>query len=320
MALSREFLLNLYNTVLTIRTFESECIPLYKQGFIKGYFHPYFGEEAVAAGICAALNPQDYITSTHRGHGHSIARGADLGKMAAELMGKETGYCMGLGGSMHIADITAGNLGANGIVGGGISIGVGAALGARIRGENRVCAIFFSDGASNNGVFPEALNIAAVYSLPVIFVCENNHYAVSTPVEKSCRSRDLISIAKGYSVDCCIADGNDATAVYEAGTAAADMCRNGKGPFMIEAKTYRYGGHHVNDAGAYMPKERLEQFKLRDPVDIAKSNAVNIGKATEAETSAIEITVKNRVSKAIEYAMAGKEMAVDKFIKLIESY
>jgi pyruvate dehydrogenase E1 component alpha subunit len=240
--------------------------------------------------------------------------------MAAELMEKETGYCLGLGGSMHIADISAGNLGANGIVGGGIAMGVGAALGAKIRGENRVCAIFFSDGASNNGIFPESLNLAAVWDLPVIFVCENNHWAVSTPVEKSCRSSDLGSIGRGYSVESMIVDGNDALVVSEAALDAASKCRSGNGPIMIEAKTYRYGGHHVNDSGAYMPGERLDHFKSRDPIAIGKSNAIIRGGACENEIAEINDSVRDEVAKAIAFAKGSREMPVEDFLKLIESY
>ena len=226
---SKEFLLKLYEQMLAIRIFETECVKLYRQGLIRGYFHPYLGEEAIAAGVCAALEPKDYIVSTHRGHGHCIARGADVKRMVAELLGKETGYCLGMGGSMHIADVSTGNLGANGIVGGGIALGVGAGLGAKIRGEDRVVAIFFSDGASNNGVFAESLNLAAAWDAPVVFVLENNHYAVCTPVEKSCRADDLYKIGKGFSVDSLKVDGNDVLKVYEAMQGAVKKCRAGKG-------------------------------------------------------------------------------------------
>jgi pyruvate dehydrogenase E1 component alpha subunit len=317
---SKEFLLDLYRTLYAIRVFESECVGLYRQGLIQGYFHPYLGEEAIAAGVCRALDKNDYIVSTHRGHGHSIARGAELRRMAAELMGRETGYCLGLGGSMHIADVEAGNLGANGIVGGGIAIGVGAALGAKIRKENRVSAIFFSDGASNNGIFPESLNLAAVLNLPVIFVCENNHYAVSTPVEKSCRSSDLYRIGQGYSIDSMAVDGNDVLAVFDAAQDAVAKCRAGKGPIMLEAKTYRYGGHHVNDPGAYMPKERLEYFKSRDPVAIGKDFAIYTGKASGIEIAEINADVEKKVGEAIAFAKQSPDMPIERFLRLIESY
>ncbi len=166
---SRQFLEQLYRTLCTIRVFETQCVKLYRQDLIVGYFHPYLGEEAIATGVCAALRDDDYIVSTHRGHGHCIARGGELKKMVAEVLGREDGYCRGRGGSMHIADVTRGNIGANGIVGGGIPIGVGTALGISIRGGDQVVAIFFSDGAANNGVFPESLNMAAIWNLPVVF-------------------------------------------------------------------------------------------------------------------------------------------------------
>jgi len=245
----RATLVDLYRTVYTIRAFENRCIKLYRQGLIRGYFHPYLGQEAIAAGVCAALGPQDYIVSNHRGHGHCIARGADLGRMTAELLGKATGYCGGRGGSMHIADSETGNLGANGIVGAGIPIGVGAALGARIRGEDRVTAVFFSDGASNNGVFPEAMNLAAIWGLAVIFVLENNQYAVSTPVESVTRDPDLYKRGLAYGIESFPVDGNDVVEVYAKSCEAAATCRRGDGPVLIEAKTYRQMGHHVNDPG-----------------------------------------------------------------------
>jgi len=317
---SKELLLSLYRTMYTIRAFESECIKLYRQGLIRGYFHPYLGEEAIAAGVCAALTKEDYIVSTHRGHGHCIARGADVRRMAAELLGKETGYCLGLGGSMHIADITAGNLGANGIVGGGISLGVGAALGVRIRKEKRVVAVFFSDGASNNGAFPESLNLAAVWDLPVIFVLENNQYAVCTPVEQSCRTDDLYKIGTGYSVDSLKVDGNDVLKVHEAAADAAEKCRAGKGPVLIEAKTYRHGGHHVNDPGAYMPKDKLEHFKKHDPLTVCKKHAIAGAKATEKDIADIMAAVDKEIEEAVAFAKESPEMSEEKFFKLVDNY
>ena len=188
---SPEFLERLYRTLYTIRVFETECIKLYRQGLIVGYFHPYLGEEAIATGACASLREDDYIVSTHRGHGHCIARGGKLKPMVAEVLGRKDGYCRGRGGSMHIADVTRGNIGANGIVGAGIPIGVGAALGIRIRRGDQVVVVFFSDGAANNGVFAESLNMAAIWDLPVVFILENNHYAVSSPIEEMTRIPNL---------------------------------------------------------------------------------------------------------------------------------
>lgn len=315
---SRQFLEQLYRTLYTIRVFETQCIKLYRQGLIIGYFHPYLGEEAIAAGVCAALREDDYIVSTHRGHGHCIAKGGELKKMAAEVLGREAGYCGGRGGSMHIADVTKGNIGANGIVGGGIPIGVGAGLGISIRGSDQVVAIFFSDGASNNGVFAESLNLAAIWDLPVVFVLENNHYAVSSPIEQMSRITDLHKRAEGYGVTAGAVDGNDVLAVYEKAKEAVQACRTGKGPVLIEAKTYRHGGHHVNDPGLYMPKDRLEYYKAKDPVKIGRKYLAEQGKCTEQEILAIEQQIDSLMDETIEFAKNSPEPSVEEFLEEVE--
>lgn len=315
---SRQFLEQLYRTLYTIRVFETQCIKLYRQGLIIGYFHPYLGEEAIAVGVCAALREDDYIVSTHRGHGHCIAKGGELKKMMAEVLGREAGYCGGRGGSMHIADITKGNIGANGIVGGGIPIGVGAGLGISIRGSDQVVAIFFSDGASNNGVFAESLNLAAIWDLPVVFVLENNHYAVSSPIEQMSRITDLHKRAEGYGVTAGAVDGNDVLAVYEKAKEAVQACRTGKGPVLIEAKTYRHGGHHVNDPGLYMPKDRLEYYKAKDPVKIGRKYLAEQGKCTEQEILAIEQQIDSLMDETIEFAKNSPEPSVEEFLEEVE--
>lgn len=315
---SREFLEQLYRTLYTIRVFETECIKLYRQGLIIGYFHPYLGEEAIATGACAALREDDYIVSTHRGHGHCIARGGKLEKMVAEVLGRETGYCRGRGGSMHIADVDTGNIGANGIVGGGIPIGVGAGLSISIRGSDQVCVIFFSDGACNNGVFAESLNMAAIWDLPVIFLLENNQYAVSSPIEEMSRIPDLHKRAEGYGVEAHLVDGNNVLTVYEKVREAVELCRRGKGPLMIEAKTYRHGGHHVNDPGLYMPKERLEYYKARDPVKLGRKYLMELGNCSEQEIATIEQQVHQRMEEAIEFAKSSPEPSVEEFLKEVE--
>lgn len=315
---SREFFEQLYRTLYTIRVFETECIKLYRQGLIIGYFHPYLGEEAIATGVCAALRQDDYIVSTHRGHGHCIARGGELKKMIAEVLGREAGYCRGRGGSMHIANVNIGNIGANGIVGGGIPIGVGAGLGIHIRGGDQVVVIFFSDGACNNGVFAESLNLAAIWDLPVIFLLENNQYAVSSPIEEMSRIPDLYKRAEGYGVRAYQVDGNDVLAVYENTQNAIETCRKGKGPVMIEAKTYRHGGHHVNDPGLYMPKDRLEYYKSKDPVDIGRKYLLEETKCTEQEAAAIEQQVQQAMEEAIEFAKNSPEPSVEKFLEEVE--
>ena len=314
----KELLLNIYKKLYTIRFFETSCLELYRQGFIFGYFHPYLGEEGIAVGACAALKDNDFIVSTHRGHGHCIARGAEIRKMVAELMGKETGYCRGLGGSMHIADITAGNLGANGIVGGGIPIGVGAALASSLKGEKNVSVVFFSDGATHNGVFAESMNLAAIWNLPVILMLENNEYSVSTPVEMCSRYPDLYKRASGYGVESYAIDGNNVFEVYESTLDAAGKCRDGKGPVMIEAKTFRHGGHHVNDPGAYLPKDKLEYYKSKDPVITARAALIEKWDIGEDEIKAVEQFVEAEMKDAVEYAKSCKELSVDEFFKMAE--
>lgn len=310
---SRELLAMMYRQIFLIRTFETRCIKLYRSGAIRGYFHPYLGEEAIATGVCAALRKEDYIVSTHRGHGHCIAKGASVDRMVAELLGKETGYCRGMGGSMHIADGATGNLGANGIVGGGIAMGVGSALGAGIRGEDRVTAIFFSDGATANGVFGESLNLAAIWNLPVIFVIENNDYAASTPLEQSTRDCDLYKRAAAYCVTATQVDGNDVLAVYEEAEKAVKQCRAGRGPMVIECKTYRHQGHHVNDPGEYMPSEKLEYYKTRhDPLDIARRYLLE--NTDEAAVKAIEESVLKEMEEAVAFAEASAEPDLQEFL------
>jgi len=317
---SRQFLQQLYRTLYTIRVFETQCIKLYRQGLIIGYFHPYLGEEAIATGVCAALREDDYIVSTHRGHGHCIARGGELKKMVAEILGRETGYCRGRGGSMHIADPETGNIGANGIVGGGIPIGVGAGLGISIRGSDQVVAIFFSDGAANNGVFAESLNLAAIWDLPVIFVLENNQYAVSSPIEEMSRIPDLYRRAEGYGVTASMIDGNDVLSVFEETQIAIKACCDGKGPLLIEAKTYRHGGHHVNDPGLYMPKDKLDYYKAHDPVRIAREYLLQQSDCTEQHIAAIEEEVDQAMSEAIEFAKNSPQPSVDSFFEEVKHY
>jgi acetoin:2,6-dichlorophenolindophenol oxidoreductase subunit alpha len=314
------FVEELYKTLYTIRVFETQCVKLYRQGQIRGYFHPYLGEEAIATGVCAGLRHDDYIISTHRGHGHCIAKGANLDRMVAELFGKETGYCGGLGGSMHIADVDTGNIGANGIVGGGIPIGVGAALGISIRGSDQVVAIFFSDGASNNGIFAESLNLAAIWDLPVLFVLENNHFAVSTPIENSSRSTELYKRSEAYGVPSWPVDGNDVLKMYEATLKGADMCRNKKGPVLIEAKTYRHGGHHVNDPGTYMPKDRLEHYMDKDPLKICKQYILAADSSAEQTIEEIEKEIIKKMDNSIQFALASPEPSVQNFIARTEAY
>jgi pyruvate dehydrogenase E1 component alpha subunit len=309
----------MYRLILTIRRFEQEGVKLYRQGHIRGYYHPYWGQEAIAVGICSALTDQDYIASSHRGHGHCIAWGAGIDRMFAELLGKKTGYCSGLGGSMHIADVTKGNLGANGIVGSGVPIAVGAAMGARIRGENRVATVFVSDGGTNIGSFSEGLNLAAAYKLPVLFVIENNQYAVSTPIEDSTGEPELYKRGLGYGVPGERVDGNDVMEVYEAAAKAVNNCREGYGPYIIEGLTFRQSGHHVNDPGTYMPKDKLEFYAEHDPLKLCIKHMLAEG-WTESDIAAIDAAVEQEIDKGIAFAKESPEMSEQEFLTFIEAY
>ncbi|MFB2554023.1 thiamine pyrophosphate-dependent dehydrogenase E1 component subunit alpha [Ensifer soli] len=317
---SRALLEGMYRTALKIRVFETEGIKLYRQGLIRGYFHPYLGQEGIATGVCAALKEGDYIASTHRGHGHCIAWGADVKKMVAELLQKETGYCKGYGGSMHIADISVGNLGANGIVGAGTPLGVGAALANQIKGNDAVTVTFTTDGASNNGTFLESLNLAAIWNLSFVLVIENNQYAVSTKIEESTRETDLYKRGTAIGVESHQVDGNDPLAVYEVMKQAVETCRAGKGPVLIEAKTYRHMGHHVNDPGKYMPADRLAYYKERDPVDRARDALTKMTDIEASEIEAIEAEIRQEFEDAVEFSRASGEVGVAEFREFAAIY
>jgi TPP-dependent pyruvate/acetoin dehydrogenase alpha subunit len=317
---SREFLEEIFRTAFKIRVFETEGIKLYRQGLIRGYFHPYLGQEGIATGACAALSEGDFIASTHRGHGHCIAWGADVNKMVAELLQKETGYCRGYGGSMHIADIKAGNLGANGIVGAGTPLGVGAALASQVRGSDAVTVTFSTDGASNNGTFLESLNLAAIWNLNFILVVENNGYAVSTRIEESTRDTDLYKRGLAIGVESHQVDGNDPLAVYQVMKEAVATCRAGKGPVLIEAKTYRHMGHHVNDPGKYMPEEELAYYKARDPVDRARTALKEMAGVSDEEIASIEAEIAAEFADAVEFSKNSPEVTTDSFREFAVGY
>ena len=262
----KEKLQNMYASMLHIRYFEQKVAQLFAEGRVHGTTHLYLGEEAVAVGVCSALQPDDVIVSTHRGHGHCIAKGTDLNAMMAELLGRRSGTCKGKGGSMHIADLAHGNLGANGIVGGGQPLAVGAALAIQMRGEERICVCFFGDGSTNEGSFHEALNLASVWRLPVLFVCENNLYAMSTSVRRSMNIQDISQRAVSYGMRGQSIDGNDIFTVYDAVSAArAYILKNG--PVLLVANTYRYAGHSKSDTNVYRTQAEIDDWKQhRDPV------------------------------------------------------
>lgn len=303
MELTKEKQIQMYRTMVKIRVFEENVGKLFASGFIPGFVHLYIGEEAVAVGACSALEKDDYITSTHRGHGHLIAKGGILAKMMAELFGKKTGYCKGKGGSMHIADVDLGILGANGIVGAGLTIAPGAALSAKMRGTKQVAVCFFGDGASNRGTFHEALNMSAVWKLPVVFVCENNKFGMGTPQKLHMNIEDVADRAVAYGIPGVAVDGNDLFAVYEAVSEAVKRARKGDGPSLIECKTYRFRGHTEGDPGTtYRTQEDVEEAKKFDPLVRVKEALVNEGVATEAELQAIHEEIVNEVEAAVEFA------------------
>jgi TPP-dependent pyruvate/acetoin dehydrogenase alpha subunit len=304
----------MYELAYTIRRFEQVAIEQYRQGNIRGYLHPYLGEEAIAVGTISALEPDDYIVSTHRGHGHAIAKGHDPKLMLAELLGKATGYCRGRGGSMHVANLDLCNLGANGIVGGGMPIAAGAGMAIKQKKGSQVVVCFFSDGASNNGVFHESINLAAIYHLPVIFVLENNQYAVSTPIEDTALVKDLSIRAEGYGIPGHTLDGNDAVKIYQAMKEPLKRARKGDGPTLIEFKTYRHGGHHVNDPGLYMPKDKKELWASKDPVDILERYLVEAG-VTEADIEGINARVEKAMEEAVQFALSSPDPSVEEFIR-----
>lgn len=295
-------LLEAYKKMVLIRKFEMAAKKLFEANKLPGFLHLYVGEEAVATGVCSALKVNDQITSTHRGHGHLIAKGGDVKKMMAELFGKATGYCKGQGGSMHISDYNVGILGANGIVGAGIPIATGAAFAFKYKGEDNVAVSFFGDGASNRGTFHEALNMAAAFKLPVIFVCENNLFGISVDSRHVNAAKDIADRAVGYSMPGVIVDGNDVEAVYEAAAAAVARARAGEGPTLIECKTYRHLGHYVGDPDDYRTEEEKAEWLKRDPIPAAAAKLLAAGVCTQAELDKISDDADALITEAIAEA------------------
>lgn len=300
---SAEQLREVLHKMYLIRRFEEGAEDAYMRGLIHGTMHLSIGQEASAMGICMPLTDEDQITSTHRGHGHCIAKGADVKRMFAEFFGKTTGYCKGRGGSMHIADVTKGNLGANGIVAGGIPIAVGAALTAKKLKTGKVAVSFFGDGANNEGAFHEALNMAAVWKLPVIFVCENNGYGMSTSTERSTAVKNIADRASAYAMPGVIVDGNNFSEVAEAANAAVERARAGEGPTLIESKTYRYRGHSKSDRNRYRTKEEIEDWMAnRDPITLFEAELKEFGIIDDAGIEAVREAVKKEIADGIEFA------------------
>jgi acetoin:2,6-dichlorophenolindophenol oxidoreductase subunit alpha len=300
--LPKDKLLSMLQGMLRIRHFEDRVKDLFAGGEIPGFVHLYIGEEAVAVGTCAALNQSDYITSTHRGHGHLIAKGGDLKLMMAELFGKATGYCHGKGGSMHIADPDLGILGANGIVGAGLPIATGAAMSAKLRKSGQVAVCFFGDAAANQGTFHEAINIASALSLPAVYVCENNLYGISTRQSRVCKVEDIAERSIAYAIPGLTIDGNDVLAVYESVSAAVERARAGSGPTIIECKTYRWRVHNEGEVANYRPAEEVKAWMAREPIAPFRKLLVDRGYLTEAEATAIEEQVVADVEEAVRFA------------------
>jgi pyruvate dehydrogenase E1 component alpha subunit len=296
-------LVEMYRRMLQIRYFEEKVFELYGQNLVPGTIHLYAGEEAVAVGVCSNLRRDDYITSTHRGHGHCIAKGADLNKTMAEILGKKTGYCKGKGGSMHIADFNIGMLGATAVVGAGLPIASGAGLSIKLRGTDQVAACFFGEGASNQGTFHEGINMAATWKLPVIFVCENNLYAMGTRQSRVMAIENVADRAAAYGIPGVSVDGNDVLAVYEAASTAVNRARRGEGPTLIECKTYRQKGHSRFDPAAYRPKGEVEEWLQKDPVARFKNKLVENGTLTEQEAEKLSVEAKEAVEDAVKFAM-----------------
>ncbi len=307
-ALTRKKAISIYEMMIRIRRFEERAIELFSAGELPGFLHASIGQEAVAAGFCAHLNNKDQITSTHRGHGHMIAKGLNYEGMFAELYARKTGYCKGKGGSMHIADQDLGVLGANGIVGGGIPIASGAALGIKLKKVKNVVVSFFGDGASNEGAFHEGINIAALWQLPVVFVCENNGFAESTPRKNHQSIRDIADRAKAYDIPGVVVDGMDVTALYEVAAEAIDRARKGKGPTLVEAKTMRFLGHYVGDPGtAYGHDKEVKKWKKRDPIDQFRKFLEKKNWLTGKMDKELRGRIESDLEAAVEFARKSPE-------------
>ncbi len=285
-----------------IRRFEEAAEQSYMRGLVHGTMHLSIGQEASAVGAILPLRPDDYILSTHRGHGHCIAKGADVARMLAEFFGKETGYCRGRGGSMHIADLETGNLGANGIVAGGLPIAVGVGMSIRAQRQDRVCMVFFGDGAANEGAFHESLNMASIWTLPVVFVCENNQYGMSMDVAKAMAVKNVADRASAYAIPGVTIDGNDLPAVAAASARAVERARGGGGATLLECRTYRWRGHSKSDRNLYRTREEIEAWRARDPIARLEAELIAQQRFDDAELTAIRAAAQAEIAAALEFA------------------
>lgn len=302
MSVTREEKLQFLRTMVRIRAFEDTAERMFLDNKLPGFLHLYSGEEAVATGVCSCLTDQDYITSTHRGHGHCIAKGADINRMMAELLGKQTGYSKGKGGSMHIADISKGIIGANGIVGASMPIACGTAFAQKYRGEKNVSVAFFGDGASNRGTFHESMNMAAALQLPLIFVCENNQFGMSTPFEVASHNKTISQRASAYDMPGYRCDGNDPLAVREVAEKAIQDAREGKGPSLVECLTWRHSGHFVGDSAIYKKPADQEAWLKKDPIVRFEARLMEEDGVGREEIDAIHADAEAEIKAAIEFA------------------
>ena len=303
----KTLLMEMLRRMVRIRLFEERVIQLVERGEIVGAAHSYIGEEAVAVGACLALRDDDWMTGNHRSHGHPIAKGGDVNKAMAELLGKATGLCKGKGGSMHLADFSVGILGESGILGSSIPTAVGAALGSVLQGNDRVAVPFFGDGASNEGAFHESINLAAIWKLPVVFLCENNQYAVSSSFKKMVASDNISDRSAAYNIPGVLVDGQDCIAMYEAVSAAVERARAGDGPSLVEGRTYRYYDHSLGlgrivRGGSYRDDEEVEQWMQRDPINIHKERLLSQNIATQAEIDQIDTETQQQIDGATQFA------------------
>ncbi|MDI3535292.1 MAG: acetoin:2,6-dichlorophenolindophenol oxidoreductase subunit alpha [Thermosediminibacterales bacterium] len=315
MELSKEQLIEMYKKMVQIRKFEERVVKLFADGKIPGFVHLYIGEEAIAVGACSAIEPKDYITSTHRGHGHLIAKGGKIDLMMAEILGKATGYCKGKGGSMHIADVDLGILGANGIVGGGFTIAAGAGLSAKMRGTDQVTLCFFGDGASNQTTFHEGINMASIWNLPVVFICENNQYGISLHQSRHQRVADVSDRAVAYGIPGVTVDGNDVVAVYEAVNEAVKRARNGEGPTLIECKTYRHRGHFEGDPVVYRSENEFNEWLKKDPIPRFEEKLTEMGVLSKKEVDEINEWAVKIIDEAVEFALNSPEPELESAVR-----
>lgn len=323
MKVSNEDMKRMYETLVRIRKFESMAVDLFAEGKIPGFLHSYLGEEAIATGVCENLRKDDFITSTHRGHGHIIAKGGETKYMMAELYGRTTGYCKGKGGSMHIADRDLGILGANGIVGAGQDIAVGAGLSIAYRGTDQVTACFFGDGATNQGTFNEALNLASVWKLPIVFVCENNQFGISMSQSRHQAIKDIADRAVSYGFPGLAVDGNDVMAVYEVAKEAVARARKGQGPTLIECKTWRWRGHFEGDPGIYKDAAEQEAWMEKEPVKRYRTFLEENTIMTADEMDAVDKQIDDEIEAAIKYAEESplpqpEDVAKDVYTDIVE--